>query len=461
MDNLSIKSIQNKISKYEKIIKLNKFDVENRLKLAKYILSVLQSINMDDIDKSEEEEFINKISEYIQISLIALAEVLKIDNKNYEAYNTAGQLGIFTFVFFEQKNMFDQIVFYFEKAIEVGSKFLDAYLNYAGFLSYYANTNDDDKENSKLLLKAVDLYRKLIELDKNDYIYYNFLGMTLFQLSVYQKNKTVTKKYLNEAIEQYYKASTLNKDDYTIYNGLAFTFYSLFEFETTVKNKVDLLLKSADNYEKVIKLNHDDYVPLKNYGDVLLNLAKLKKKKEDKLPLHQKSLKIIKTAVGLCKVVDYDLYVLLRDSLIANTMYADKNRLINIYTELKDLSEQMLDIDKEDFYNYYGLGDSYYMLSTFEENVEVKEKMLEKSVQFFDFLAKKWIIGIPINYNFAIVIAALANIKKDKAEKMDLLKKAKKIIKKIIKEVSINPLANDYKYEKFLVKTEREIKELK
>lgn len=462
MSKFNLNTIKKEISKYEKLIKLNKLDTENRLKLTKYILTALRSLDENSFNETDNIAVV--ISDYILLAFKMVQEVIKIDDKNAEAYFLAAQIGFLSLMTFNQKSIFEQTVVYFEKAIEYGNNniIIDLYLNYSVFLSYFASVNENEKENKKILIKAVDLLKKIIEIEQNDYNYYNYLGNTLFQLAVYE-NKTAAKKILNEAIEAYNKSLSFNTTDYMVYNGLAFTQLTLSDFESTIKAKESQLLKSAENYEKVISFNVEDYVPYKNYGEVLRNSAELKKKNEDKLLLLEKALKIVKKATVLIgDYFDYDLYALLR-VILSETVsyYPDKNTKITLYTQLKELSEKLLEVDKEDYYNYYDLGKSYYFLATFEENNGIKEKMLEKSVELFDFLAKKGVIDIEINYNFAVILKDLANLKADIKEKSDLLKKARKIIKKIIEEASFNHSVSDFDFKTFLTAVEKELKELK
>jgi len=462
MSKFDLKTINKEISKYEKLIKLNKLDIENRLKLTKYILIALKSL--DESSFNETNNIAVVISDYVLLAFKMVQEVIKIDDKHSEAYFLAAQIGFLSLMTFNQKSIFDQTVIYFEKAIEYSNNnnIIDLYLNYSIFLSYFASVNENEKENKKILIKAVDLLKKIIEIEQNDYNYYNYLGNTLFQLAVYE-NKTAAKKTLNEAIEAYNKSLSLNLTDYMVYNGLAFTQLTLSDFESTIKAKESLLLKSAENYEKVISFNVDDYVPYRNYGEVLRNLSHLKKKKEEILSLLEKGLKIIKKATELAgDYFDYDLYALLRVILAESaSYYSDKNTKITLYTQLKELSEKLLEIDEEDFNNYYELGKSYYYLGTFEENNGIKEKMFEKSVELFEVLAKKGVIDIEINYKFAVILKDLANLKADKKEKSDLLKKARKFIKKVIEEASFNPSISDFEFKTFLTAVEKELKELK
>lgn len=460
MNKFDLNTVKKEISKYEKLIKLNKLDIENRLKLSKYILTAIRSLDENSFTQTDNIAIV--ISDYILMAFKSVQEVIKIDDKNAEAYFLAAQIGFLSLMTFNQKSIFEQTVIYFEKAIEYSNKnLIDLYLNYSVFLSYFASINEDDKENKKILVKAVDLLKKIIEIEKNDYSYYNFLGNTLFQLAVYE-NKTAAKKTLNEAIEAYNKSLSLNTTDYMVYNGLAFTQLTLSEFETSVKKEEALLLQSAENYEKVISFNVEDYVPYRNYAEVLRNLSHLKKKKEDILPVLEKALKIIKKAAILVgDYFDYDLFALLRVILSETAFLSDKNTRIILNTEIKELCEKLIEVDEEDFNNYYELGKSYYSLGNFEENNGIKEKMFEKAIELFEILVKKGVTDIEINYNFAVILKDYANLKTDKKEKSDLLKKSKKIIKKVIQEAEFNPSIDTSEFRSFFAYIEKEIKDLK
>ncbi len=461
MNKFDLNTVKKEISKYEKLIKLNKLDIENRLKLSKYILTAIRSLDENSFNETDNIAVV--ISDYILLAFKMVQEVIKIDDKNAEAYFLAAQIGFLSLMTFNQKSIFEQTVVYFEKAIEYGNNniIIDLYLNYSVFLSYFASVNENEKENKKILIKAVDLLKKIIEIEQNDYNYYNYLGNTLFQLAVYE-NKTAAKKTLNEAIEAYNKSLSLNTTDYMVYNGLAFTQLTLSDFESTIKAKESQLLKSAENYEKVISFNVDDYVPYRNYAEVLRNLSHLKKKKEDILPVLEKALKIIKKAAILVgDYFDYDLFALLRVILSETAFLSDKNTRIILNTEIKELCEKLIEFDEEDFNNYYELGKSYYSLGNFEENNGIKEKMFEKAIELFEILVKKGVTDIEINYNFAVILKDYANLKTDKKEKSDLLKKSKKIIKKVIQEAEFNPSIDTSEFRSFFAYIEKEIKDLK
>jgi tetratricopeptide (TPR) repeat protein len=118
----------------------------------------------------------------------------------------------------------------------------------------YLFTGLGDKENLK---RAIDAYKKAIEIKEDDHKAYNNMGV------VYEK--LGGKENLKRAVEAYKKAIKIEKDDHVAYNNMGIVYGSLGGEEN--------LNKAIEAYKKAIEIKKDDHEAYNNMGVAYTNLG--------------------------------------------------------------------------------------------------------------------------------------------------------------------------------------------
>ena len=180
-------------------------------------------------------------------------EVIKLNHKNYQAYNNIG------IIKYNLGNI-NEAIEYYNEAIKLNPNFTDVFYN-RGLAKYYlSNTKKESREEyNKIVNEALEDYNKAIELNSNYSNAYNSRGIVKHDLG-----------NINEALEDYNKAIELNSNFTEAYNNRG-----------NAKIKLQKLEEAIEDYNKAIKLSQNYSQAYYNRGLAKLQLRKIEEAIKD------------------------------------------------------------------------------------------------------------------------------------------------------------------------------------
>ncbi|MGI5898255.1 MAG: tetratricopeptide repeat protein [Candidatus Dojkabacteria bacterium] len=215
--------------------------------------------------------------------------------------------------------------------------------------------------------KAVEIYKKAIELNPKAFITYLNLTVSLYKLERYE-----------EAIEVCKKAIELNPNDSLLYNNLGNTLFNLKRYEEAV-----------EVYKKAVELNPDNSSLYKNLGNVLVILERYKEAAE----VYKKAIELNPNdsllynnlSAALCELGQYEEAIeVCKKGIEINPNYSGlyKNlgaALFNLerYEEAVEMYNKAVELDPNDSLLYSNLGNVLVILERYEEAVEMFKKAIE------------------------------------------------------------------------------------
>ena len=218
----------------------NKLIEENNKNIQEYNLFILGVQTYSNKDY--------KISEYY------FSEVIKLNPKNYQAYNNIGNI---KFALGQKEDAIKN----YDKSIE---------LNYNNNIDAYYNRGIAKSKSDKYN-EAIEDYNKAIELNTDFAEAYNNRGIAKYNLAN-GKNEIEYNELLNSAIKDYDKSIELNNDYYETYYNRALASSNLANSKIRQNKK--------EEYNKLIKEAHNDFN--KSYS-LVYNNDKLKNEIEIQL----------------------------------------------------------------------------------------------------------------------------------------------------------------------------------
>ena len=177
-----------------------------------------------------------------------LLEVLKIDNKNVDAYMGLSRV-------YERLKQRHKAIDILQRAINAGIKSEDIYFEIGVLYDYEKHHN-----------KAIENYQRALEIKSDDHYALNNMGGCYYEICEYDK-----------AIESYQKALDIKPDKHEAYNNMGSAYGE--------KGELD---KAIESYQKAIDIKPDFHEAYNNMGVAYNNKGETAKA----IACHQKALEI-------------------------------------------------------------------------------------------------------------------------------------------------------------------------
>ena len=357
---------------------------------------------LDNLNETGDIGIFNQIS---KDSWIAYAEHAETNDDRKKAalaysyaheYDKSIELGGTFEAFFQKGNEYI-VKGSFDKAIECYRKTIELKPDDYEALNNLGNAYSDKKEFDK----AIECYRKTIELKPDDYEILNNLGsaygnkkefdkaIEYFQKALELKPDDYeilnnlgsahdNKKEFDKAIEYFQKAIELEPDDYEVLNNLGITYSDKKEFD-----------KAIECYRKALELKPDDYEILNNLGSAYGN----KKEFDKAIECYRKTLKLkpdyyealnnLGIAYGNKKEFDKAIEYFQKVLELEPDYYEVLNNLGSAYGNKKEFDkaieyfQKALEIKPDDYEVLNNLGDVYSDKKEFDKAIEYFQKALE------------------------------------------------------------------------------------
>lgn len=196
--------------------------------------------------------------------------------------------------------------------------------------------------------------------------------------------KEALKKYnndlFNEAMEIYNKILELDKNCKEAYYNQGIIYYRLGELEKNKKSKIEKYEQALLFYDEALKLDKNYKVALNNQGIIYYRLGKLEKDKGLKIEKYEQALVCIDKALEL----DQEYILGYKNKIIIIKSIFKENKNLAIYKELEEIYDKLFKHDKEKIKLEYGL----YLLERIkqvqnkDEEKRLVEKIIDKKLYF-------------------------------------------------------------------------------
>lgn len=425
--------LKKQVRKYGNMLKLNKTDVElyknyaeSTIELYNYIADELREnreIKREEIPVIYKEEI-----ELIENTFKTLESGIKdFDDSDLLFYT--GNLYASMGNILQSFEMMDKAIEIYEKITEIDK---DSYSVYSNLAMAYEQSFEFSKNEEKgvvFITKILKNYKKFIKFDVDDYKYYLSYAEAIFALFKFIKDEKTIEKTANRLIDLYKKSKELSPEEHYIYLKFGIIFHSITEKITslTLKKKVSKLavdiLNKAEEFDEeenpLLSLNLN--FAISDYYDA--NKEKNREKTELEQSVHVMQMSLTMMAFG--RDINYNIR--------EDGLYYDAKE-INGFKAFVILNEYVMILEQCEIpFDYkisviYTFGKVILRLAKEPDNEYYADFLLEKALDYFERVSNSLYPDIYIQK--ASVLLQMSERKENKSEKIELLKKAQKIIQK-------------------------------
>ncbi len=245
------------------------------------------------------------------------------------------------------------------------------------------NTNDKNKK-LEFNKKAIEKYKKVIELNPN-YIsaYYNW-GNTLLKIGdIEVKENQHTKKY-QEAIEKYEKVIKLNPNYVDAYNNWGSALSKIGNVEIDERIKLQNYQYAIEKYEKVIELNPHYISTYNNWGDALSKIGNVEIDEKIKLQNYQYAIEKFEKAIELNP--NYvDAYYNWGNTLLKiGDIEVKENQHTKKYQEAIEKYEKVIKLNPNYISTYNNWGASLTKIGKIQKDKKIAIKLYEQAIEKYE-----------------------------------------------------------------------------
>lgn len=427
--------LKKQVRKYGNMLKLNKTDIELYKSYAKSAIELYNWIADElrenkEINKEEIPIVFKEEIEMIENACKTLETEIKDFNDDLDLLFYMGNIYASTGTMLKSFEMMDKAIESYEKIIGIDKNNYWIYSNLAIAYEQSFKFSKDDEKGKVFITKILKNYKKFIKFDVDNYKYYLYYAEAISMLFDFIKNEKEVEKTANYLIDLYKKSKEINSDEYYIYLKFGLIFHKISEKITslTLKKKVSKL--AVDLFNKAEEFEEGQNNPIFSLN---LNFAisdyydanKENNREETMLERYLKVMQISLTMVAFGTDTDYNIK---EDSL-----YYDA-REINGFKAFVILNEHVMILEQcEVPFDYkisvlYTFGKVILRLAKEPDNEYYADFLLEKAFDYFERVDDSLFPDIYIQT--ALVLSQMCERKENKSEKIELLKKAQKIIHK-------------------------------
>ncbi|MGB5990505.1 MAG: SIR2 family protein [Marinifilaceae bacterium] len=195
----------------------------------------------------------------------------------------------------EAEILYNKAIDKFKKTVNIDPNNSNIYINWGNALANLAKCKKGE-ETEIFYQQAFKKFQKAIDIDPNNSIIYSNWGLCLGNLAESKKDEEAERLY-EQAFQKYQKSIDIDLNNFKAYSNWGNALVNLAKSKKDEEAEI-LYEQALQKYQKCVDIDPNNYKAYNNWGNALANLAKCKKDEEAEI-LYKQAFKKFQKAVEI------------------------------------------------------------------------------------------------------------------------------------------------------------------